>query len=30
MLLDKMVEAVKIAIKTAVELFDKPDEKLPP
>jgi len=30
MSLDKMVEAVKIAIKTTVELFDKPDEKLPP
>lgn len=28
--LDLMLKAVKIALKTTVELFDKPDEKLPP
>jgi len=30
MSLNTMVEAVKIAIKTTVEMFGKPDEKLPP
>jgi hypothetical protein len=30
MSLSTMMEAVKIALKTTVEMFDKPDEKLPP
>jgi pyroglutamyl-peptidase len=30
MSLNTMIEAVKIALKTTVEMFDKPDEKLPP
>lgn len=30
MSLDTIIRAVKIALKTTVEMFDKPDEKLPP